>query len=139
MAECRFDATVESLAEIRKWLNLQLQQDFTDTEAGKLRSRIITVVTEWVTNILRHAETPASVVGVEFLRGDRRAMVRICDDSHGADPFHEMQVSDLDSISPLETGGRGMAMIFAMSDDCEYYQRGGADDENRLTLSFELR
>lgn len=139
MAQCQFAPSMQSLAEIRHWLQAQLQDHLTADESSAVKSRVVTVTTEWVTNILRHAHESATHITVEFQRGDSRAVIRISDDSDSGDPFHDMQISILDSISPLEVGGRGMAMIMTMSDDCDYYPRSGPGGDNRLQLGFDVR
>ncbi len=138
MTASEFKATVEALADIRQWLDAQLQAELTENQADTLRTPIITTATEWVTNVLRHASIPASGIRVEFRRNDVSVNICISDDSDSSDPFHNPEISPLADIPLLATNGRGLAMIIAMTDAVEYQPRCSKHDSNTLSLTFGL-
>lgn len=94
----------EAIAEARRTLvGLSVPQ--------ATRDKLALLVSELVTNSVRHAERPAdAVVNLDITSSAGRARVAVRDGGRGFDP------SVLDDPDPLSAGGQGLAIVAALSD-----------------------
>jgi anti-sigma regulatory factor (Ser/Thr protein kinase) len=85
------------------------------------------LVTELITNSLRHAEfSESDAIDIQVDVDDRRTHVAVCDP--GGDDLPRLLEQDLES-----TGGRGLFLVDAMAD------QWGVRTNSRTCVWFELR
>jgi len=94
-----------------EFASASLARDFIELHLGEhdlahLCDDVRLVVTELATNALLHAGTPFTVT----LRGDGVSVLLIVRDGSSSAPVHA-------TASELETGGRGLALVDALSHD----------------------
>jgi anti-sigma regulatory factor (Ser/Thr protein kinase) len=104
--------------------------------AADTRDRLLTVLDELLSNVVRHA-VPRQPTAIEVTVScdDGVLEARVADE---AAPFNPLALPVPDTTSPLDTrqpGGLGVALVRALSDGVRYERAG---NRNEVTVSWRL-
>lgn len=92
-------------------------------------------VTEYLTNLLRHAEADGSVIWIEITRSKQRLYIQIKDQTQTNHALTVTQSQINSQNDELKEGGMGIALIHGLFPDFEYIQN---DNVNCFTLPIQF-
>ncbi|WP_087025883.1 response regulator [Thaumasiovibrio subtropicus] len=118
-----FTLSFEILADIRQYLRRQsllLSLPYSTSQSLEL------VTTEYLTNLLRHQDAPASEVTLQFFRQHQDLCFEITDNGQGWEDLAQM-LDQAALPTELSTGGMGLALISTLLPNNHYLHQAGSN------------